>query len=55
MIDSEITHEDRNYWDPLHFSTEVASRLARLIGEGVAGAGVPSRAFTRLYPPAAPS
>lgn len=35
MIPSDITRDDRNYWDPLHYSVEVAGRIARLIGEGV--------------------
>ncbi len=35
MIPSEITRDDRNYWDPLHYSVDVAGRLARLLAEGV--------------------
>ncbi|MGE4219484.1 MAG: hypothetical protein AB7G39_08560 [Alphaproteobacteria bacterium] len=35
MIPSEITREDRNYWDPLHYSVETAARLGDLIAEGV--------------------
>ena len=35
MISSEITRDDRNYWDPLHYSVDVAGRLARLLAEGV--------------------
>ena len=34
MIDSQITRIDSNYWDPLHYSTEVAARLAELIARG---------------------
>ena len=35
MIESAITREDRNYWDPLHYSVETAARLGELIAEGV--------------------
>ena len=35
MITSEITREDRSYWDPLHYSVDVAGRLAHLLAEGV--------------------
>jgi hypothetical protein len=35
MIESDITREDRNYWDPLHFSTEIASRVTRLVADAV--------------------
>jgi len=34
-IRSEITMEDSNYWDLLHYGTDTASRIARLIGDGV--------------------
>lgn len=34
MIPSEITRYDTNYWDVLHYTTEVADRLAALIHEG---------------------
>ncbi len=53
MIPSEITREDRNYWDPLHYSVEVATRLAALIEEGVSNRR--SRpGFYRYLGPAAP-
>jgi hypothetical protein len=35
MIRSEITLEDANYWDPLHYDTAVAARLVALMAEGV--------------------
>lgn len=35
-IRSEITTDDRNYWDKLHFGVDTASRIVELMGEGVA-------------------
>lgn len=35
MIPSAITREDRNYWDPLHYSVEAAARVGELMAEGV--------------------
>ena len=35
MIPSAITERDENYWDPLHFSVEIADRLATMIKAGV--------------------
>ncbi|MFQ5956125.1 MAG: hypothetical protein ACE5JZ_13755, partial [Kiloniellales bacterium] len=35
MIHSEITLRDQNYWDPLHYDTVIATRLASLIAEAV--------------------
>lgn len=35
MIPSEITLADENYWDPLHYTEEVAERLSELIAKGV--------------------
>lgn len=35
MIESEITGRDENYWDPLHYSVEVADRLPGLIAFAV--------------------
>ena len=35
MITSPITSEDRNYWDSLHYSEEIAALLPRLMVEGV--------------------
>ncbi len=34
-IRSEITTEDRHYWDNLHFGVETASRVVRLMSDGV--------------------
>jgi hypothetical protein len=36
MIPSEVTQRDENYWDEVHFTTEVADRLVSLIARGVA-------------------
>lgn len=35
MIRSAITERDENYWDPLHYSVDIAEQLARLIKAGV--------------------
>ncbi len=35
MIESPITTRDENYWDPLHFTTAVADRLADALAEAV--------------------
>ncbi len=35
MIDSEITRRDENYWDNLHYSEEIATQVAHLIGRGI--------------------
>ncbi len=47
---SDITLEDGNYWDMLHFGTDTASRIARLIGDGVA-AGRSTDPVYRLITP----
>ncbi len=38
MIPSAITREDRNYWDSLHYSTDVADQLAALLASAANGA-----------------
>jgi len=35
MIQSKITLEDSNYWDPLHFNSRIARQLAGMIADGV--------------------
>lgn len=35
-IRSDITMTDENYWDMLHYGTDTASRIVRLVGDGVA-------------------
>jgi len=50
MIDSRITRNDSNYWDPLHYSTEVAARLADLIAQGVRGRRGAADLFAYLGP-----
>jgi hypothetical protein len=35
MIPSEITLKDENYWDPLHYNTEVAAQIAELVAHGI--------------------
>jgi len=35
MILSPITGVDRNYWDPLHFSTDVAAKMPNLMAAGI--------------------
>lgn len=51
-IDSEITRNDLNYWDKLHFRTPIADQLVRLIGEarGAAGAA-PAHGLYRILAP----
>ena len=42
MIPSEITLRDENYWDDIHYTVEVADRLAALIGRAATEkSGVP--------------
>jgi hypothetical protein len=53
MIPSEITLRDENYWDPLHYNTEVATRIAELIAWALRErTGAPGR-FEYLLAPAA--
>ena len=33
MINSPITREESSYWDPLHYTVEIADQLAQLIHE----------------------
>ncbi|MCP4383053.1 MAG: hypothetical protein GY798_16795, partial [Hyphomicrobiales bacterium] len=35
MIPSRITLRDSNYWDPIHYTVEIADRLAALIAVGI--------------------
>lgn len=49
-IRSDITTEDSNYWDNLHFGTETARRVVELIGEAVA-AGWSTDGAYRFVPP----
>ena len=35
MVRSQITMSDENYWDALHYTNEIASRLAELIDIGI--------------------
>ena len=35
MISSNITREDQNYWDPIHYNKDTASLLAKLIARGI--------------------
>ncbi|RVU38483.1 hypothetical protein EOI86_04150 [Hwanghaeella grinnelliae] len=47
---SDITVTDRNYWDPLHFRTDTASRIVRLVGEGVMAGRSTNPAFRYVTP-----
>lgn len=52
-IASELTREDANYWDPLHYRLAVADRLADWIAaaaRGEAVAGAPYRVRTPAWP-----
>ena len=31
MLDNELTRDDRNYWDAMHFNRATALRLAQLV------------------------
>jgi hypothetical protein len=35
MIPSRITRDDANYWDPLHYSVDIAQRLATLVAQAI--------------------
>lgn len=50
MMPSPITTRDENYWDPLHFSDDVAARFARLIADGAAGNPAPDGEYRILTP-----
>ena len=53
MIPSAITRRDENYWDPLHYTLDVATEVARLIAEGArTGQSEPDR-FDVLVAPGA--
>ena len=39
MIDSSITREDTNYWDPQHYRVPIAQQLVRDLGAAAAGRG----------------
>lgn len=49
MIESPLTSRDENYWDPLHYSNEVAGRLADLIARGVQGQESPAGEYRILF------
>lgn len=49
MIDSPITRKDENYWDPLHYTNEVAEEFAGLIAMGMSGRQAPSGEY-RIRP-----
>ena len=47
-IPSPITMEDSHYWDPGHYTVDIAFRLASLIEEGVNGDGVNANYIRRV-------
>lgn len=47
---SDITMNDANYWDLLHYGTDTASRIARLIGEGVAAGAATDPVYRLILP-----
>ncbi len=51
MIDSELTRNDGNYWDALHYRTATAERLERLIRDATLGTQAPDAPYRRLDPP----
>ena len=48
MIDSPITARDENYWDPRHYSNEVADQFATLIAKGAHGEPAPNGEYVVL-------
>ena len=48
MIDSDITHADRNYWDPLHTTAATARKLERDIAQELLDASKPDSHYRRL-------
>lgn len=50
MIDSPITSLDTNYWDPLHYTNEVADRFAKLIAGGAKGEPATNGEYRILVP-----
>ena len=50
MIESDITAHDENYWDSVHYTTEIADWIAELIGFGVARRQSVEGAFDYLSP-----
>ncbi len=49
-IRSDITMTDANYWDLLHYGTDTASRIVRLVGEGVAAGRSTDPAYRYVTP-----
>lgn len=54
MIPSPITAEDRNYWDQLHFTREVASTVVALLPAALAGEADARGRYRRLEAGRAP-
>jgi len=50
MIESSITRIDAHYWDRLHYTTDIASRLARLIHKGATTARSEEDLYAVLWP-----
>jgi hypothetical protein len=50
MIPSEITWQDGNYWDPLHFTADVADRLERIVAAETLGSATEDPVYRRLTP-----
>ncbi len=50
MIDSPITVRDTNYWDPMHYTHEVADRFAKMIARGAKGEHAPNGEYRVLVP-----
>ncbi len=53
MIPSSITREDAHYWDPLHFTTDIASRLEAALAAAIRNEHHRDDSFDWLYPAAA--
>ncbi len=50
MIESDITAHDENYWDSLHYTSEIADRIAERIEFGVTRRQGVDGAFNYLSP-----
>ena len=51
MIPSPVTREDRNYWDPLHFTTAVAAQVERSLARAIREPGYRDATFRWLHAP----
>ncbi|MFQ5626494.1 MAG: hypothetical protein ACE5FM_07570 [Methyloligellaceae bacterium] len=48
LIPSPITSHDENYWDPLHYTADIADRIVKLIARGAKGNPAPNDEYVIL-------